>query len=110
MAKKPRIKVPGKVKAGEVFLVKSLFPHPMESGLRKDKKTGEKIPRKIIHRVEATFGGKPVFAADLHTGISANPYLAFYCRADTSGELTITWIEDGGKKTTLGKKVEVSAA
>nr|VFJ63122.1 MAG: sulfur-oxidizing protein SoxZ [Candidatus Kentron sp. FM]VFJ65102.1 MAG: sulfur-oxidizing protein SoxZ [Candidatus Kentron sp. FM]VFK15934.1 MAG: sulfur-oxidizing protein SoxZ [Candidatus Kentron sp. FM] len=107
MTKKPRIKVPKSVKAGEIFQVKSLFPHPMENGLRKDKKTGEIIPRKIIHRVEATFAGEQVFAADLHTAISANPYLAFYCRAESGGELSITWIEDGGKKTTLSKAVEV---
>nr|VFJ94668.1 MAG: sulfur-oxidizing protein SoxZ [Candidatus Kentron sp. H]VFJ94933.1 MAG: sulfur-oxidizing protein SoxZ [Candidatus Kentron sp. H]VFK01818.1 MAG: sulfur-oxidizing protein SoxZ [Candidatus Kentron sp. H] len=107
MTKKPRIKVPASVKAGEIFQVKSLFPHPMENGRRKDKKTGELIPRKLIQRVEATFGGQLVFAADLHTAISANPYLAFYCRAESSGELLMTWFEDSGKKTTLGKAVTV---
>jgi len=108
MAQKARIKVPGNVKSGEPFLVKSLFPHPMENGRRKDKKTGETIPRKIIHRVEATLDGKPVFAADLEPAISANPYLAFYCRAQTSGELAITWFEDGGEKTTLSQAVKVN--
>nr|VFK38036.1 MAG: sulfur-oxidizing protein SoxZ [Candidatus Kentron sp. TC]VFK39016.1 MAG: sulfur-oxidizing protein SoxZ [Candidatus Kentron sp. TC] len=107
MANKPKIKAPKKVKAGKTFLVKSLFPHPMENGRRKDKKTGKLIPRKIIHRVEATFGDKLVFAADLKTAISANPYLAFYCRAETGGELAITWFEDGGGKTTLRQAVEV---
>lgn len=107
MTKKARIKVPKKVKAGEGFLVKSLFPHPMESGRRKDKKTGKLIPRKMIERIEATFGGKPVLKADLHHAMSANPYLAFYCRAETSGELAITWFEDSGEKTTLSQAVEV---
>nr|VFJ60136.1 MAG: sulfur compound chelating protein SoxZ [Candidatus Kentron sp. DK] len=107
MTKKPRIKIPKRVKAGDVFLVKSLFPHPMENGRRKDKKTGEIIPRKIIRRIEATFGGEPVFAADLEPAISANPFLAFYCRAESSGEFSLTWIEDGGKKTTLSQTVEV---
>ena len=107
MTKKPRIKVPKSVKAGEVFLVKSLFPHPMENGRRKDKKTGEVIPRKIIHRIEATFGGELVFAADLDPAISANPFMAFYCRANASGELSMTWFEDGGGKTTLSQAVEV---
>nr|VFK13007.1 MAG: sulfur-oxidizing protein SoxZ [Candidatus Kentron sp. LPFa] len=107
MKNKAKIKVPKKVKAGEIFLVKSRLPHPMENGRRKDKKTGKIIPRKMIERVEATFGGKLVFSADLHHAISANPYLAFHCRAETSGELAITWIEDSGEKTTLGKMVEV---
>ncbi|MBT8420962.1 MAG: thiosulfate oxidation carrier complex protein SoxZ [Gammaproteobacteria bacterium] len=101
------MKVPKSVKTGEVFQVKSLFPHPMENGLRKDKKTGEIIPRKMIQRIEATLNGQLVFSADLHHAISANPYLAFHCRAESSGELSITWFEDTGKKTTLSQAVEV---
>ena len=41
---KPRVKVPDTVKRGEPFEVKALVSHPMESGQRKDEKTGEKIP------------------------------------------------------------------
>nr|VFK26466.1 MAG: sulfur compound chelating protein SoxZ [Candidatus Kentron sp. MB]VFK74576.1 MAG: sulfur compound chelating protein SoxZ [Candidatus Kentron sp. MB] len=107
MAKKARMKAPDEVKAGEAFLIKSRFPHPMETGRRKDKKTGETVPRKMVERIEVTFGGKPILTAKLETAISANPYLAFYCRAQDSGELAITWFEDTGKKTTLTKTITV---
>ena len=50
---KPRVKVPSKVAKGEVFEVKSLISHTMESGQRKDRKTGETIPRMIINRFVA---------------------------------------------------------
>ena len=39
---KARVKVPKKVKKGEIFQVKTLTTHKMETGLRKNKKTGKK--------------------------------------------------------------------
>jgi sulfur-oxidizing protein SoxZ len=100
---KPRIKVPKSVKKGEIFLVKSLISHKMESGQRKDKKSGEKIPRLIINKFEAKFNGETVFSAVIHPAISANPYMSFYMKADKSGELELTWTDDKGK-TVVGKK------
>ena len=42
MAKtKARVKAPKSVKKGEAFQVKTLISHKMETGLRKNKKTGE---------------------------------------------------------------------
>nr|VFK54643.1 MAG: sulfur-oxidizing protein SoxZ [Candidatus Kentron sp. TUN]VFK58085.1 MAG: sulfur-oxidizing protein SoxZ [Candidatus Kentron sp. TUN]VFK59807.1 MAG: sulfur-oxidizing protein SoxZ [Candidatus Kentron sp. TUN] len=107
MKKRAKIRVPKEVESGQPFMVKTKLRHPMERG-GKDKKTGEEIPRKIIHRVEATFDGKRIFAADLQTAISKDPYLAFYCRADASGKLVITWFEDGGEKITLTQAIKVS--
>ena len=45
MAKKPRVKLPKKAKAGDVIQVKTLARHKMETGNRKDKK-GNKIRQK----------------------------------------------------------------
>ena len=50
MAKiKPRVKVPKKAAAGEIVEIKALISHPMHTGRAKNKKTGKKIPRKIIN-------------------------------------------------------------
>ena len=104
---KPRVKVPSKVAKGEVFQVKCLVSHKMESGQRKDRKTGEKIPRFIINKFIATYNGKEVFSADWHPAISANPYMSFYMKVDESGELELTWIDDKGEKTIAKKKLTV---
>ena len=104
---KPRIKVPKKVQAGQVFQVKALVSHKMESGQRKDKKTGENIPRMIINKFVAKFDGKEVFSADWHGAISANPYIAFYMKTDISGELELSWTDDNGETITGKKKVTV---
>ncbi len=90
MAKtKARVKVPKSVKKGEVFQVKTLISHKMETGLRKDKK-GNKIPRMIITKFTCTYNDKVVFESDWEASISANPYLAFYVKAQESGTLNFT--------------------
>ena len=50
MAKiKPRVKVPKTAAVGEVITIKTLISHAMETGLVKDKKTGELIPVSYTH-------------------------------------------------------------
>lgn len=104
---KPRIKVPSNVAKGEVFEVKSLISHVMETGQRKDSKTGEVIPRQIINRFVATYNGQEVFSADWHPAISANPYMAFFMKAEESGELVLKWVDDDGAEVTASANITV---
>ncbi|ETX04492.1 MAG: sulfur oxidation protein [Candidatus Entotheonella gemina] len=95
---KPRVRVPKKpVKTGEAFQIKALIPHKMESGQRKDKKTGETIPRMIINKFVCTYNGEEVFSVNFEPAISANPYLSFHTVATESGTLEFTWTDDEGK-------------
>ena len=105
---KPRVKVPSKVARGEVFEVKSLVSHSMESGQRKDSKTGDLIPRMIISRFVATYNGEEVFSADWHPAISANPYMAFYMKAEESGTLELSWTDDAGETVSVSKDITVN--
>ena len=108
MAKiKPRVKVPKKVAAGEVFTVKTLINHKMESGRRKDKKTGELIPRKIINRFEATFNGKPVMVATLNPAVSSNPFIEFRMKVSEAGELAFKWVDDDGSVYEASKSIAI---
>lgn len=106
MASKPRVKLPKSVKKGQVVQIKTLIPHKMETGRRKNKKGG-KIPRFIINKVEATFNGKPVITADFHPAVSANPYFSFYARVEESGTFKFVWTDDKGGKVTTSEKVAV---
>ncbi len=109
MAKsKPRVKVPKKAEAGEIVTIKTLISHKMESGQRKDKKTGELIPRKIINNFKAEFNGKLVFETDIEPAVSSNPYIQFKMKVPESGELTFTWTDDDGSTYTTSKKITVS--
>lgn len=103
-----RVRVPSSVKKGEVFEVKSLIPHKMESGQRTDD-SGNKIPRLIINEFKATYNGETVFSADWHPAISDNPYMAFMMKAEESGELVLSWTDDNDKTVTETVQVNVES-
>ena len=107
MADKPRLKLPKEAKKGEVIQIKTLMPHIMESGQRKDK-DGKVIPRKIINKFVCEFNGKPVFSATLEPAIAANPYLEFYAKMEESGTFKFSWTDDDGTVTTAEEKVTVA--
>jgi len=91
----PRVLVPNAAAKGEVFPVKTLISHPMETGLRRDSQ-GKVIPRKIINNFTCRYNGEVVFSVELHEAMAANPYIEFYLRATESGRLEFIWGEDGG--------------
>ena len=91
----PRVQVPSVAAKGEVFQVKALISHQMETGLRRDPQ-GDVIPRKIINRFACRYSDIVVFDVDLHEAVAANPYIEFYLRATESGHLDFVWEEDGG--------------
>lgn len=106
---KPRIKLPDIVKAGEIIEIRALVQHVMETGNRKDA-SGATIPRNIVHTFRVTFDGAPLFSADLGSGISANPYFAFYLKVPGPGELQFTWIDDRGETVTEKVPLTMTAA
>lgn len=103
---RPRVRLPDSARAGDVIEIKTLISHVMETGQRKEG-DGKPIPRFIINAFTATFAGAEVFRAELHPGISANPYLAFYMRVPGPGEFEFTWTDDNGVKVSEKAKLNV---
>ena len=103
----PRVIIPANAAKGEVFRVKTIISHDMETGLRSDEH-GMVIPRKIINRFVCTYGGTVVFSADLHEAVSANPFLEFSLVATETGRLDFAWEEDGGEVYSLSHNLVVS--
>lgn len=102
------IKVPETVRRGEVFTVKTMAEHDMEPGVRMDPVTKVIYPRMIIARVECRYNERLVFWADWFSGVSANPFLAFDLRADESGTIEMTWIDDYNQPTTARAEITVT--
>lgn len=98
MRKPPRIKIPSQIHAGAIIEIRTLATHVMETGNRKDG-AGNIIPRDIVHSFTARFDDDEVFSADLNSGISPNPYIAFFMKVPKSGTLTLTWQDDSGVTT-----------
>jgi sulfur-oxidizing protein SoxZ len=108
MAVKPRIKLDKKeAKKGDIVEVKALVSHVMETGQRRDA-GGNIVPRKILNKFVCTVAGKQVFAADLETAISANPYIQFKFKAAESGPVVLTWTDDDGSTIVGEETITVS--
>ncbi len=89
------IKIRAKARKG-VVTVKALMNHPMETGLRKDKKTGKMIPAHHIQEVSATVGDNTVMDAVWGGAISKNPYLSFKYNGAKGDSLTLSWMDNKG--------------
>ena len=101
---KSSIKIRAKDKDG-VTTVKALMTHPMETGGRKDKKTGKKIPAHFIQEVVCKHNGATVLTADWSGGVSKNPYISFKFTGGAKGDdVELSWTDNTGKSdTTTGK-------
>ena len=103
---KPRVKAPSDARTGEVIEIKTLFRHPMETGLRVND-DGTVVSRRIINRFVCRYDDVVVFSVDLQPGVAANPYFRFHTVARRSGTLRFFWHEDGGKVYTAERKIRV---
>ena len=91
------IKLKAKEKDG-VVTVKALITHPMETGARKDKKTGEVIPAHFIQEVACEHGGKTVMTAQWSGGVSKNPYVTFEFKGGAKGDaVKLAWSDNKGE-------------
>ena len=80
-----------------VVTVKALISHVMETGLRKDSKTGEKIPAHFINTVTGEANGKNVMTAYWSGGISKNPYLSYKYKGGSGDKVKLSWTDNTGK-------------
>ena len=90
------IKIRAKEYSGMVT-VKALMRHPMESGRRKDKKSGKIIPAHYISTVKVTSGDKTLLTADWTGSISKNPYLSFKFKGVSGDPIKLEWEDSKGE-------------
>lgn len=81
---------------GDTYEVKALFKHPMETGLRKNKATGEVYPADFINEITATLNGAPVMVADWSGAVSQNPFLAFRVAAKAGDKVEVSCTSNKG--------------
>lgn len=98
-------KIRAKAKNG-VVTVKALMTHPMETGLRKDKKTGKIIPAHHITEIVCDSGGKTVMTCLWSGAVSKNPYLSFKYAGAKGDELKLTWTDNQGASESTAAKVK----
>lgn len=91
-----KVKIRASLKDG-VTTVKALITHPMETGARKDKDTGELVLAEYIQEVTVKRNDEVVLNANWGTGISKNPYLSFKIKGGAVGDtIALSWKDNLG--------------
>jgi sulfur-oxidizing protein SoxZ len=103
---RPLINVPAKVKHGQIFEIKTLISHVMETGYRFTT-NGAHIPRDIITSFSCSYNDVEIFRADLSPAVAANPFITFFTVATESGTLEFKWTGDNGFSETATATVTV---
>ncbi len=92
------VKIRAKLR-GDVASVKSLMPHPMETGTRKDP-DGNKIPAHYIETVTVEHNGTAVIQAQWGPSVSKDPYFAFELTGAKSGDvIKVSWTDNQGESS-----------
>ena len=91
-----KIKIKAGKSGGHDVLV--LAKHPMETGLRKDSKTGEKVPEHYITTMKFSLNGEEFAQAHLGPGVSANPLVTTNLTSAKSGDtVSVSWVDNKGE-------------
>ena len=99
------IKIRAKESNGSVT-VKALIKHPMETGQRTDKKTGDKIPSHFIQEVVGKANNEEVITVHWGPAVSKNPYLTFVYNGSNGDKVELTWLDNKGNKDSLISEVK----
>lgn len=100
------IKIRAQEKGG-VVTVKALMTHPMETGTRKDSKTGQLVPAHFIQEVTCEHGGNRVLTALWSGGVSKNPYLSFQFTGGKAGdEIKLAWVDNKGESDAITDQIK----
>lgn len=96
-----QIKVKAQFSDG-VTTVKTQILHPMETGLFKNKKTGEVIPAHFIKEIKCEHNGQLVLDAACGIAVSKNPYLSFSFSGGQIGDtIRLSWLDNKGASDSL---------
>ena len=101
------VTMPKMAKKGEVFSIRVIVQHDMESGFRHNEQ-GVRVPRDMIRSFVCTYNGNEVFKADVHSGVASNPLFIFYAKADQSGTFEFKWQGDNNYLTIVNQAITVS--
>ena len=87
---------PKNYKDGDVIEVSLMVMHPMETGMRKDKKTQELIPANYISSVTFIYNGKTITTMNVWESVSTNPVFKTNMKINGAGEFKAIFTENTG--------------
>jgi len=99
-----------KNKSGHM-VYKSIIKHPMETGHRRDHKSGQLVPADFIEKFSLSVDGVECIDMRLSANISRNPFFGFDLPQQIKdGQLiTVTWIDNRGERVSYDSMVAFDA-
>lgn len=94
---------PKDYKVGDIVKIDFMAMHPMETGMRKNKDTGEIIPANYIDEVKFSFNDKLITKMVIWESLSVNPLMSISFKVPSAGTLKVI------AKDNKGQSVENSA-
>ena len=93
-----RFRVDGDLDGAQPVLAQLVINHPNHSGLAMDQATRQFTPPHYVRKIEVSYQGEPVFAADVDFSISENPNFRFYFVPRGGGELRATVVDSHDRR------------
>lgn len=90
--------------AGDVVKVDFMAMHPMETGMRKDKDSGQLIPAHYIDEVKFMFNDQLITKMVIWESLSVNPLMSISFKVPSAGTLKVI------AKDNKGQSVETTTA
>ena len=90
-----RIRLPDRIKPGELITVNSIISHPMDTGFFRTAEW-DPIPAYFIKEVVVSYGDQEVARFEWTSGISRDPVVSFTLKADKEAPLTMIWTDNKG--------------
>jgi sulfur-oxidizing protein SoxY len=84
---KMKFKLDENLKADEPSIAQLMVSHPNVSGLAMDQVTRLYAPPQFVRKIDVTYAGKPLMAAEVDFTISEDPNFRFYFLPRAGGEL-----------------------
>ena len=107
MASKAMIKIkPKKYSVGDIVKVDFIVIHPMETGLRKDKKTGKVIPAHYIDDIKFYYGDDLVTKMVVWESVSTNPYFSINLKVTKEDTLKVVYKDNTGEVSEKSTKIK----
>ena len=106
-ARKSMIKIkPKKFKVGDTVKVDFIVIHPMDTGLKKNKKTGKIKPAHFIDNITFSLDGKAFTTMKVWETVSTNPYFSVNLKVPGKGKITVDYTDNTGEKNSKSKKLK----
>ena len=83
----------GDLSGKEPVLAQLAIQHPNHTGLAMDQVSRQFTPSHYVRKVDVSYGGKPVFSADVDFSMSENPNFRFYFMPAAGGELQVKVVD-----------------